>query len=575
MDSQGAAWGDLNGDGCLDLVVANLRTQNHLFRSTCSGTFLKGSIGGGTINSYSASLADFDGDGFLDIFFSNGGVWGEPYANDLFRNTGTGDFVRQSLGDAVAEVSYSMTSAFADYDNDGLLDLFVVKASGNGANRYTANPSSNLLFRGTGAASGLTRLSLSDVTIDESGSNFVAFGDYDNDGFPDLFVANGYISNVMKVNHLYRNDGVGGFVKQSLGDITSDVSYSRSAAWHDYDADGHLDLFVANVRGVNHLYKNDGVGAFVKQSLGDITADIADSMHVAFGDYDNDGRHMKGWSPRLLCGRACWLPVADLLAVADCRVFESHTSGAVDLFVANGFNAPGSVNHLYKNNGMGGFVKQSLGDITSDVAPSFGAAFGDYDNDGFLDLFVANMGYFPSMAPNMASLQYSFNHLYRNDGVGGFVKQSPQWILQDYGFSTAAIWADYDNDGHLDLFVTNLGMPNNLYKNDGNGGFVKQSLGDITSDVGKSMGAAWGDLDNDGSYQCSNPRLMLGRRGCCCGSPVVAPIPTWQVQSTSLSPTVTHKPLAKSTAFTGTTARAALTGRVSAMPRRALQTHLM
>ena len=136
----------------------------------------------------------------------------------------------------------------------------------------------------------------------------------------------------------------------TAGDVVSGSGDSRAAAWGDYDGDGRLDLFVANFYGANELYHNAGGGSFTKVTSGDVVSSTGSSQSAAWGDYDGDGR--------------------------------------LDLFVANG----GAANELYHNAGGGSFTKVTSGDMVSSTGNSQSAAWGDYDGDGRLDLFVANFG---------------------------------------------------------------------------------------------------------------------------------------------------------------------------------------
>jgi hypothetical protein len=165
------------------------------------------------------------------------------------------------------------------------------------------------------------------------------------------------------------------------------------------------------------------------------------------------------------------------------------------MFVANGGSNGTEKNFLYRNNGQGHFVRisdPSTGSIVTDAEWSAAAAWADFDNDGFLDLFVANGGF----SANRKS------SLYRNQGNGTFSKMTAGNIANDVAGSVCGIWGDYDNDGFRDLFLANYGQKNVLYRNNGDGTFVKMGagvVGRIASDAGNSLGAAWGDYDNDGS----------------------------------------------------------------------------
>lgn len=310
-------------------------------------------------------------------------------------------------GVIVNEGGNSQGCAWGDYDNDGDLDLFVTNTDGQDNFLYQNNRNGNFSKIITG------------LIVNEGGdSRGCSWGDYDydNDGDLDLFVAN-YFQN----NFLYQNNGDGSFLKITTGSIVNDGGRSNGCAWGDYDNDGGLDLFVANDGENNFLYQNNGDGNFIKITAGPIVNDSGNSTGCSWVDYDNDG---------------------DL-----------------DLFVTNNLRQN---NFLYNNNGDGTFRKITTGDIVNDNGNSYGCAWGDYDNDGDLDLFVANIG--------------ENNFLYQNNGDSSFIKITAGNIVNEVGNSTGCSWGDYDNDGDLDLFVTDLGLNNLLYQNNGNGAFLKITL---------------------------------------------------------------------------------------------------
>lgn len=342
-------------------------------------------------------------------------------------------FTRITAGSIVTDGGDSTGAAWGDYDGDGNLDLFV-------SNFGTPF---NFLYRNNGDGS-FSRVTTGAIATDDPNSEGCAWGDYDNDGQLDLFVAVGLNGNDL----LYRNNGDGTFTRITAGPVVASGGSSRGAAWGDYDNDGYLDLFVSNERGQNNfLFRNQGDGSFARITTGRIVTDGGNSTGCAWGDYDNDG----------------WL----------------------DLFVPN----HGENNFLYHNNRDGSFSKITSGRIVTDGGNSFGAAWGDYDNDGLLDLFVANAN--------------QKNFLYHNSGDGTFTKITTGAIVNDIGYSWGAAWADYDNDGNLDLFVAN-GPPNGpgqndfLYHNNGDGTFTRITTGSLANDGAIGDGCAWGDFNHDG-----------------------------------------------------------------------------
>jgi hypothetical protein len=337
-----------------------------------------------------------------------------------------GVLTKVATGPVVQDSGSWVAGSWGDYDGDGNLDLFVTSYSGN-----------NRLYRNKG--NGTFEAVTSGVVI---GGGMVSHGsawaDYDNDGRLDLLVANRLGQN----NFLFHGIGDGTFTKVTTGSVVNDSGDSIACAWADYDRDGFLDLFVANLTGKNFLYHNNGNGTFTKITSGDIVNDVGNSVTCAWGDYDNDGYP--------------------------------------DLFAANG----GPNNFLYRNNGNGTFTKITSGSIVNDGGYSAGCAWGDYDNDGNLDLFVANRA-----GPNF---------LYHNNGDGTFTRITQGEIVSNVGDSNGCIWGDYDNDGFLDLCVARLSGPNLLYHNNGDGTFTRITTGAAVTDVGDAIGVAWGDYNNDG-----------------------------------------------------------------------------
>lgn len=345
-------------------------------------------------------------------------------------------FTKVTQGAIVSDGGFSEGALAGDFNGDHFPDLFV-------ANNLNQN---NFLYSNNG--DGTFDPVIAGPVVTELGNSYGGtFGDFDNDDDLDLFVNNGLINSDF-VNFYYRNDGAGNFVKILTGAIATDAGRSWSSSSSDYNNDGHLDLFVANYNQNNALYRNEGGGTFVRIASGDPVNDGGTSLGNAWGDYDNDGD--------------------------------------ADLFVANADFGGGQVNFLYENNGDGTFTRILSGSIVTDVANSVGASWGDFNGDGYVDLYVTNY-------------TGEANYLYMNDGAGGFTKLDSSVAVLDVGSSVGSSWGDYDNDGDLDLFVANdLNETNWLYENKGDGTFTKIVQGDVTADVGRSNGTVWADFDRDG-----------------------------------------------------------------------------
>ena len=390
-------------------------------------------------------------------------------------------------------------AALFDYDGDGDLDVLMLQGGAlDGRPRPSARSGHHRLFRNDLSANRNARstLGFTDVTAKAglaAGYGMgVAAGDYDNDGDADLYVTS------YGPNHLYRNNGDGTFsdVTRAAVNGLDDPRWSTSASFCDYDADGDLDLYVANyvdftVTGAkvcrdptgvrdycgplqfrpvpDRLFRNKGDGTFedVSEASGITKAD-GPGLGVVGADFSGDG-----------------LP---------------------DFYVAN----DGMANQLWLNRGDGTFADSALiagAAVNADGMPegSMGIAAGDPDNDGDLDLFVTN-------------ITRETHAFYRNLGQGRFEDARLRAGLgaptaQYTGFGTD--WLDYDNDGWLDLFVANgavtilealRGNPspfrqrNLLLRNLGAGRFrdVTRQAGPAFEPLAVGRGAAFGDIDNDG-----------------------------------------------------------------------------
>lgn len=343
-------------------------------------------------------------------------------------------FSRVFSGAFVNDGGISAGACWGDYDNDGYLDLFVANW----------NNQDNFLYRNNGDGT-FTRITEGRIVNDGGFSSGPCWGDYDNDGFLDLFVANQRNQH----NFLYHNNGDGTFTKISSGDIVTDYGNSYTGAWGDYNNDGYLDLFVANAGQNCFLYKNNQDGSFSRIKNIAVVQDVGRFWNASWGDYNNDGY--------------------------------------IDLFIADS-SARG--NYLYQNNGDGTFSKITEGPINSDRGYSMSGSWGDMDNDGDLDLFVANAG---------TSLEGQNDFLYNNNGDGTFTKIEDSPIVKGGGYSHGGVWGDFDKDGDLDLFIGIWGLCDKLYVNKGAGVFEAVTDGPIVTQPGfVSCSPASADFDNDG-----------------------------------------------------------------------------
>ena len=308
--------------------------------------------------------------------------------------------------------------AWCDFDRDGDPDLFVAND-----NLQTDNLYGNL-------TDGFDGISISPLTTETESSAGGTWGDYNNDGYPDL-----YVSHLGSPGTLAMNNGDGTFLAVPL---MADNLNSFSSAGADYDLDGDMDLYVTISEANNRLYQNEGNGTFSRIITGPLVNYGGSSRNAAWCDYDLDG------DP--------------------------------DLFVAN---TSDDSNFLFQNNGDGTFTRIIQGDIVNDHGESWSASWGDYNNDEYPDLFVANNG--------------QTNFLYQNNGDGTFTRIYTGSITTDLDHSRGSAWGDFDNDGDLDLYVSNRNDVSKVYINQGDGTFDR-----YLSKSYNFRGVALADMDLDG-----------------------------------------------------------------------------
>lgn len=405
-----------------------------------------------------AAFADIDNDGDLDLYIVNiprpltqdASVGTET--NVLYRNNGDGTFTDITDSAGVGHHGYGMGCVFADYDGDGNLDL------------YVTNYGANVLYRnnGDGTFSDVTKTAGVSCELWSTGA---AFADIDGDTDLDLYVCNYVTYDLEKLeqmqeeslqsgkpvpsalnphvfepqdNVFYENNGDGTF-----SDVTAEVGIaapggrSMQCMFSDLDNDNDLDLYVANDTSVNYVYRNDGNGAFTDVSNESWAADFRGSMGLAAGDYDADG---------------------------DIDIFISHWVDEENTLYRNLLKEDPSSGHIR-------FVDESYSAMLAEVSIKligWGTALFDYDNDGDLDIFVTNGSTFQELKqPEVLIPQ--IDALYRNDGDGSFsdVSETSGITTLPTRVGRGATFGDYDNDGDIDIFVVNNHAPPTLLRNDG------------------------------------------------------------------------------------------------------------
>ena len=337
------------------------------------------------LDSHGVSWVDYDNDGDDDLFVTTASSPESIISKDqLYRNNGDGTFSKITSGPLVTEDGTGRNSTWADYDNDGFVDVFV------------SNQHETFLFKNEGDGE-FTNIASVPTTAFATVSDHQggAWGDYNNDGFVDLFLASYKLSDDAR-NALFTNNGDGTFTEVAETNIVTTRGYSQDPSWIDYDQNGTLDLFVPNYGDTpNYLYSNLG-NEFQSISDQNINAVSTASLGASWADYDNDGDF--------------------------------------DVLVPNNVNAS---NSFFENNGNGTFAykPEKFG-----ITLSSSASWADFDNDGFVDVMLTGGA-------------GDKTYLFKNNGNKTFTDVSAAHGITDLSYSWAVASADYDQDGFIDFFI--------------------------------------------------------------------------------------------------------------------------
>jgi len=342
-------------------------------------------IGPQAVGAYlGVSVGDYDNDGDDDVYFSS-----QSSSNLLYENVGEGKFKDVTSTAGLATVRGGYSAVWGDIDNDGDLDLFAGFFGRD--NRFYVN-NGDKTFREIAASAGV-KLNVNTLHC--------LMADIDNDGFLDIYLT---VNN--QGNRLYRNNGNLTFTEVTQESGAAYNGRAMGAGFFDYDKDGDVDLYLVHDYGqANHLFQNDGRGRFTNVAAQAGVDFAGDGMGVDFGDYDNDG----------------WL----------------------DMYITNYHKSI-----LYRNNGNGTFTDLTSAAQLPGVGMSWGCNFIDCDNDGWLDIFIANQSKFWQLLPAIYP-----NVLFRNKGDGAFVDVAPQAGLATTYDSFGSATLDFNNDGRLDIVV--------------------------------------------------------------------------------------------------------------------------
>ena len=441
------------------------------------------------------TAVDYDDDGFHDLFVPDG------VASRLFRNRGNGTFEDVTAAAGLAGLDGVSTAVFADYDNDGHKDVFVSR---------TYRP--NQLFRGDAAGTFTDVTARSGIGADCC-TTVASWADYDNDGFLDLYVGRyldprttiptTFYARNGEPNQLYRNNGDGTFANVTNAAGVGDVGLCLGSVWGDYNNDGHPDLFVVNDFGRSTLYRNNGDRTFRDVTVAAGALAYGAGMNASVADYDNDGQ-LDLYTTDIRSEHAWFAEPPTvwryMLNAWRQGVWRTDMPLYFEMFRQSGFQFVGvfqtmaAGNHLLRNRGDGTFETVSRRTGANPHGWFWGATFSDFDNDGWLDVYAANGWVYNERGTdleleflnNVVSRQAEYktgrffdprsfgnrswhgwerNRHLRNNGDGTFTEvgraAGTDLVLNSRGVAVA----DYWNRGTLDIAVAASADRHALLKN--------------------------------------------------------------------------------------------------------------
>lgn len=439
----GVSAGDINNDGLIDLYFTSNQGENKLYLNKGNFVFedITRSAGVGGVGNWKTgtTMADVNGDGYLDIFVCGVGNYKKfDGRNQLFINNGDMTFTDRSKEYGLAFQGFSTQAAFFDYDNDGDLDMYLLNHSVHTTRSY-----------------GHSRLR--------------------------------HQSDVLAGDKLYRNElvpsGKPRFtqVTARAGIYSSQIGYGLGVAVSDVNNDGYADIYVSNDFHENdYLYINQRDGTFVETVSKSLPHVSRFSMGNDIADINNDGRFD--------------IMVLDMLPREESIIKTTAGEEPYDIYqfkLRFGYHHQFSRNTLQLNRGIDGYGKVLFSDVAAFAGVeasdwSWAPLLADFDNDGYKDIFIANgivtrpndLDYINFISSDTARQNYDYeafirnmpsgkvaNMFFRNQGGFHFEDVSSKWAQPRSNISTGAAYADLDNDGDLDLIVNNINEHASIYRN--------------------------------------------------------------------------------------------------------------
>ena len=405
-------------------------------------------------------MEDFDADGYYDIMASS---WGLRDQVRYFRNNGDGSFTDQTESAGLLGIVGGLNTCLTDYDNNGYSDVLVLR--GAWLNRPPVTDGGrypNSLLQNQGGRKGFVDVSEESGILSFHPTQTASWGDYDNDGWVDLYIGNETYGTERHPNELYRNQGDGTFKDEAAAAGVAVEGYVKGVIWGDYDNDGQLDLYVSRLKPdePNILFHNEGEDDSGRRRFANVTGAAGvlgppNSFPTWFWDYDNDG----------------WL---DIFA-------SGYLAGASEV-AADYMGMPhdGELARLYRNNGNGSFSDVSAEARLNKALLTMGSNFGDLDNDGYLDCYLG------TGSPGLTSLMP--NRMFRNAGGEFFQDVTTSGGFGNIQKGHGVAFGDIDHDGDQDVYATMGGAyegdvsQNILFENPGHGNhWIKLKLQGVQS----------------------------------------------------------------------------------------------